>query len=377
MGPINEAEEFEFRARAEQEQGKSQPKPGLMRRGWDAFKWPEQKSQEGLNMIAKMIPEGKITGNMPMDLLRGTPRIAANTLAKAAPPMVSRGSLMLGGGLKALKYVPEVGQVMGGMGRGLGRQLESASGIAPQAEGALESAYKDPSIMFGRGKGAVSQMYKSVISKLQPQNAERMSQMIREEQEALQAKKLASTRNYLLGKTPQIEPVSQPSTVGEIKSLKNEIQPRRMVIKAEKLADKGVLNPDDALEARKELDPLIRKGKIVKSKGLEMRAKFDRIAKTAFAEPDSAYQRAMKSEALRNILPQNKYGGASPFKAMLLKLTGGAAAPLLSPALQGAGSAGLGMAERGIVNPMMAKPTLSMAAMALRKLRGQDADSNP
>src|ERR1019366_9700998 len=86
-----------------------QKKKGLIGKGWDFLQKPEQMSRQGLQQIAGMIPEGKITGNLPMDVLRGTPRIAANTMAEAAPGFVSRGALLTAGAMPVAKGICAAG----------------------------------------------------------------------------------------------------------------------------------------------------------------------------------------------------------------------------------------------------------------------------
>jgi hypothetical protein len=275
-------------------------------KAWDALAWPEKKSREGLQMIAQTIPQGTPTGNLPLDVLKGTPRIAADTLAEAAPGFVSRGSILTAGGAKAAGALAPVAKTML---RAIGKQGESVSGAVP---GSLEAAYNDAGLIAGKGKKAVSEMYEK-------------------------AKELSG---------------------GMRKDLQTISDRREFVDKALKLSDEGNLNPLEALEARKELVKI--KKQLPNSYFQYAKDKFNSVAKQVFGESDEAYQRANMAESLRNIVPQNKYGGTSAFKMGIQSLasTGGIPGKLtalaISPFAQGVAATGAGLASRNILAPLVA-----------------------
>lgn len=301
-------------ASAAQQMGKVKS-PGLMRKGWDALAVPERMSREGLKMISDAIPEQPIQSeSAALNFIGGVPRVAAETLGEAAPGFVSRASLLMGGAAKAgQKAAPAVKAMM----RSIGKQGESVSGAVP---GALEAAYKDASLMGSKGKQAVSKMYEASKAKSGP---------IR----------------------PELAKISDK---------------RQAVDEALKFADDGTLTPLEALEARKELVKI--KKSVPNTYFRYATDKLNAVAKTVFGVDDAAYQRANMAESLRNVVPQNKYGGASAFKMMLMKLAsdegmGGKLISLaMSPAVQGAAATGAGVAARNVISPLAANPRVASAA---------------
>lgn len=331
---MNEQEEFEFRARAERE---GQQKPSFMKQAWGALAKPEQMSREGLQKLASFIPEGKITGNMPADLARGTPRILANTMAQAAPSFISRGSLL---GMGAGKALGAAAPAANALRKGLFSQLESASGSVPQS---LEAAYQDPSLMFAKGKEAAGPLYKAAKTEMAGDSI-----------------------------------------------FKGMYRPDQIVDAAKEYLSKGgKLEPTEALMYRKALDKLLSKGSVIKDELIPLREEADAAAKASdkIAMADPMYKRGLQAQSLRNFLPQNKYGGASAFKMGIAPAlsglggfvggppgaaVGGAmAAGALSPAVQGAGATGLGVANRAI-SPLLQNPKIaSIIAAVLERLRSQ------
>jgi hypothetical protein len=122
---------------------------------------------------------------------------------------------------------------------------------------------------------------------------------------------------------------------------------------AKQLLDMGQLNPTEALAARKTLDQM--KNKMAGEAYRDLRTKFDGVAKQLFQGSDEAYQDALNAEALRNLFPQNKSGGASPFKAAMALFEIGLT-PLISPAIQGTAATGMGLANRYAIQPMLSNP---------------------
>lgn len=292
--PPSESQLNEIFAKAS---GDSSPRPSIPKRAWDALKVPEQKSREGLKMMASLMP-ANVTGNLSRDVAANAPRLMTETLSEVAPGFISRGAMLTSG---ALKGIGATGKVLKPILKGAGRQLESASGSMP---GTLEKAYKDPTLIISKGKEIASPIYEE-------------------------------------GK----------AVGGAVRTKLIEIsEPKKLVDEAMKLVKKGKLNPTEALSARKALDQV--KKKVTKDFFLYAREKLDGVAKQVFEKADIAHKRGMMAESLRNILPQNKYGGASAFKMGIIPAlsglggyvagppgaTAGAAlgAGLLSPIVQGA-----------------------------------------
>lgn len=292
-----------------------QQSPGLMQKGWDALAVPERMSREGLKMISDAVPEQPIQSeSAALNFIGGVPRVVAETFGEAAPGFVSRASILAAGASNAVKPLAPAAKAMM---RSIGKQGESVSGAVP---GALEAAYKDASLMGAKGKQAVSKMY-----------------------EASKAKS-GSIR-------PELMKISDKG---------------KAVEEALKYADEGTLTPLEALEARKELVKI--KKSVPKMYFDYAKDKFNTVAKTVFGADDAAYQRANMAESLRNIAPQNKYGGASAFKMMLMKLAsddgliGKTLSAAMSPALQGAAATGAGIVGRNVISPMVGNPNVARAA---------------
>lgn len=279
---------------------------------WDALDVPRQKSKEGLDMIARAVPSAEPTGNLVRDLALNTPKIAAETLAEAAPQFVDRTALLTAGTGKLLGLG---GKVAKPIMRGAGAQLESLSGALP---GSLEAAYKDSKLIFGPGKKAAQE-------------------------------------GYELAK----------ATGGKVRKALSGIGDRKkFVAKALDIAKKGKLTATEALEARKELDKLRRSvsGEYFRTS----RRVLDDIAKEAYAGADAGYRRALQSESLRNLMPQNKFGGTSAFKmgimtglealgasdSVIAKTMARLAGASMSPAAQGVAATGAGATARQVLGPL-------------------------
>lgn len=341
---------------AAQQIGGQQPQKGLMGRAWDALAIPEQKSREGLKMIAESVPQhsgalaGEMlgglvpggqgfgreiarrfpiseepSGNLAQDIVTGAPKVAAETLAEFAPSFVSRGSIVTSGASKVLgATAPVVKPLL----RAIGKQGEEMSGIAPRAEGALEAAYNDSSLMLSKGKKAAGELYEAAKAEM-----------------------------------PQANNI-----------FKGMYKPEEIMDTAKAyLAKGGKLEPTEALMARKAADSLLKSGRYVKDELITFRDTMDEMAKASgkLSDADKVYQRGVQAEALRNVFPQNKYGGASGFKTALgtfiAGLPGGKvlAAPALSPLTQGVLATGAGMAARQILGPVTSNGSNAAAVAAL------------
>lgn len=273
---------------------------------WDALQVPSQMASRGLKDIASAVPEPTPTGNLPMDLIKGTPKIVANTMAEAAPGFINRTSMVLGAGAKALDALSPVASVVG---KGIAGEAESATGAVP---GSLQKAWNDPTLIFAKGKSAAKDAYEAGKAELE------------------------SGANLF----------------------KDMYKPDQIIQTAQDyLAKGGTLEPSEALIYRKALDVAGRSRNVVKDSLVGMRSAADEMAKESsnISEGDALYKRGLNAESLRRLVPQNKYGGSSAFKmalmAALSKMGGPVAAGILSPAVHGAIATTGGMASRFATNP--------------------------
>lgn len=289
-------------------------------KAWDMLNVPSQMSSRGLQGLAGMVPQPEPTGNLPMDLIKGTPKIAADTLAEAAPSFINRTSMLLGGAAKAAKAVSPLARAVGS---GVANQAEQITGSVP---GSVKAAFNDPTLIFAKGKKAASPLY-----------------------EAAKTSEVAKQ----LSKIPEKD---------------------KFIQVADDLADKGVLPPESALEGRKIADKLLSKGggKFQEDYLRGLRNKFDEIAKSNenIAKADPMFNRGRMAESLRNLMPQNKHGGASAFKMGIMAgleqmgIPGKVALAAMSPAVSGAAATAGGMATRA-AGPVI---TNSQASVSLKNL---------
>lgn len=308
---LSEAEELELLELEEQEAQQNQvvqepsSSGGLLKRAWEALSVPEQMSRSGLSQLASMVPNPEPTGNVPLDVLKGTPRIAAETLAEAVPGFISRGALLTAGVARGLKALRPVGSVIG---KGLAGQLESATGSNP---GSLARAWNDPTLIFAKGKQAASPLYEA-------------------------------------GKTGS----------ETAKNLRNIPLKEDFLDVASKLADEGKLPPETALEGRKMAGKLLSRGggKYTEDFLRGLVEKFSSIAKSNenVSAGDVVYRRGLDASSLRKLIPQNKYGGASAFKLGVMSVLGPQFAGVLSPAVHGALATVGGVASKIATNPIAA-----------------------
>lgn len=324
------------------------------KKAWDALAVPEKMSEEGLGLIAQMTPEfipqsavkrfagamaspivgpigplaGEIaarmgkdtegpTGNVVMDVARGTPKVLAKTAQKTAPAFVSRGSIIASAAGPVIKGVAPAIKFLGK------KAASSIEGYQNIPKGTLAEAYKSPSIYFDKGAAVAGKSYR-------------------------EAKEAAGAGSEgLFGKITDLKDVSN-------------IKLESVVNRALELAKEGKLNPASAQSARKVVDEMYQSKAYSKEAVLELRKFFDSIVKgdQGLAKADAAYQRAIKADALRQLFPLNKGGGASPFR--IFSSQGLGKIPIVgkplalvtgSPAIAGLSSAGAGDIGRTMANP--------------------------
>ncbi len=282
---------------------------GLAGKAWDMLQVPSQMAGRGLNAMAGAVPEPEPTGNLPMDILKGTPKIAANTLAQAAPGFVSRASMLTAGASNVLQALRPVGSVVG---KAVAGEAENLTNAVP---GSLGRAWNDPTLIFAKGKSAASGLYNAGKAELE-QGANLFKDMYK---------------------------------------------PDEIIDTAKAYLDKGgKLEPAEALIYRKALDIVGRSRNVVKDGLVNMRGVADDAVKESdnLSAADATFKRGLDAESLRRLVPQNKYGGSSAFKMALMgalgRILGPAGAGLLSPAVHGAVATAGGIAERVATNPQAA-----------------------
>src|SRR3990167_5308234 len=317
--------------------GSEQPQAdnrGMLRKGWDALKVPEQKSREGLQMIAKAVtPKTETTGNMARDVAMNTPRIAAETLSEVAPGFVSRGSMLTAGGSKVVGAFRPLASAVRQLGF---KGAEQLSALAPKNEGALEAAYRDSTLIKAPAKKVVGQLYERAKGILKPQAAKKIADLKQAEKVEQEAVNLEQARKYLMGKAKSPVASQVESKTAGIETLSRGFQNTRIIKLADKLADQGKLDPLMAMRAKRAANALRGSKSYDQDRLIEMINKFEKIEKTSpdFAVADATYKRSAMADALRNLAPQNSKGGASTMKTAAMAVAGKFLAPAFSPFIQ-------------------------------------------
>lgn len=307
--------------------GPAKENPSLLKRGYAALAVPEKMSREGLGQLAQMVPSAEPTGNTVRDLALNVPKVLAESVAEVAPSFISRGAMITGGALKGIKAARPA---LSAMRKGALGILEKTSGIAPRQAGALEAAYKDPSLIFAKGKEAAGKFYEAA------KNPE---------------------ANIFEGITKNTKIVDKAQAV---------------------LKEGGKLEPIEALTARKAVDNLISKKDTVKDVLFPLRSKLDAIAKADanIAKGDEIVSRGVKAAAIRTPFPTNIGGTFSIARSLGGGLAsqvipgGNVIAPLaMVPAVQGAGATALGVASK-LATPVINNATkvAPVAAAAFKVL---------
>lgn len=271
-----------------------QPEKGLARKGWDALAVPEQKSREGLKMIADAVPSAEPTGNVVRDVALNTPKVLADTVAEVAPSFIDRNAIVTSGLLEGANAARPLTRAAG---RAVAKGAEAISGLEYKTPGILREAFSDPTLISAPGKKAAGELYGATDDAIRQQ-------------------------------------------------LKEISNPLDQVEKALEFAKDGSLNPKEALEARKSLDA--SRKKVSGSFYRYARETLDTIAKQETKMADAAYARGVKADALRNPLPQNKFGGTSVAKSLGGFFTGLIPMASMSPLVQGTLATALGMGSRAI-----------------------------
>ena len=287
---------------------------------WNALTIPEQKAREGLNVVAKMVtPKQAVTGNVVRDVVANAPKIAAESLAEVAPEFVSRESILTAGLLGGLKVAKPLVKTVGPM---VARNAEALSGLEHKTPGVLIDAAKSAKVLFGKSSKAAKPFYEAAKQTL-----------------------------------PR-----------EANIFKGIVKPEKIYERARDfVAQGGKLEPVEAFIARKAASKMIKSGKFMNDELVPFVEEMNAIAKSneLIRKGDALHAAGKKSEAIRNLLPLNKSGGASTFKTMLgATLKGASSVGAMSPLVQGTVATGLGVAARTAA-PFVNNPALTTIGKVL------------
>lgn len=292
----------------------NQPNESVGGKIWDSMGVPAQTASKLLNVAANAVPEGTNTGNVPLDVTTGIPKVLVNTLAQALPGFVSRGAMLTAGAAKGLQAAAPLADAVGGM---VAKAGEGISGAIP---GSVKSAWNDASTMFSQGKKAAQPLYEAAKQEV-PEGASIFSGLWRP----------------------------------------NDI------IKAgqEYLAKGGQMEPAEAFTFRRALGVAADNPNNIPDELYKMKDEADTVAKqsTNIAQADPLYQKGLYGQSLRNILPVNKSGSTSVMRgAMMAGLSklgtlGKVASVGMSPAAIGGAATIGGLVSRPIgavaTNPLL------------------------
>lgn len=341
---------------------------GVLGKLAEALTIPEKLAREGLEQMADVVPEriggGEPTGNLAADLALGAPRIAADTIAEAAPSFISRGALVTGGLLKGGQALKPLVKGAGGF---IADTAESLSGIKHSAPGALRRAAGDPSLIFAPGKDAAGKAFESLgetipaafkatkdsAKILNMANKSAMEGTLNAATAKLALKHLGKLSKRLKGKPHKIlndrfqEAIKKaPRAGGKVPAELLEVDDAKQFVNdALDLVKSGEGNARTAFVARKVLDA--NKSSFPEPVYVAKRKILDAAAKKITSEADRGFVRGIDADALRGPLPLGKGGDPALLKlgigSMVLPGIGGG---MMIPALQGATATAVGAAAR-------------------------------
>lgn len=311
-------QELELLELEEQEYNDSlnQKPQGMVSKGWDALKKPEELSRKGLGMITEAItPSMKKIESGKASIPGIAARAGMESLTEVAPSFVDRTSLLTAGGLGMVKAAKEP---IKAAGKFVGNMAEEISGLTYKTPGVLKETFNDPSLIFAKGLDSARKLYR-------------------------EAK----------GLTPQIRD-----------ELKQIFDKSDTVQKALQFARDGSLSADEALEARHILKSIKKAISPIAFDAAE--DTLNAVAKQKFGGADTAFSRGIKAENMRRWLPINKSGTPSLAKGVAMSVMP-KLAYVAPPIVQGLGAAGLGL-SRKLVSPMINNPVKSAIALKLSDL---------
>lgn len=302
---LTESEELELleleRQRALAQGGQPQPQDrGIVGTAWETLKQPEILTERGLRSIAAGLEPGRtielpsiggkqlgvmpipgLTGNLPLDFAKGTPQVLTEAAADVAPSFVSPESILTAGTFRGVKAIGPVIKAIKAVGGKAAQTAEAISGLEYRTPGILKEAAKTPKLFFEKGRKAAKPLYEAAKSNLE---------------------------------------TAKGTFAGMYK-------PEQIIDKTLAIFKEGsdkFLTPQEALQARKAVDKLMKSGGYVKDELIGLRKKLDKIAKINLdiAKADEIYERGLKANALRTVFPTNKRGDTSIAKLFLGGLPG-------------------------------------------------------
>lgn len=265
---------------------------GMLGKAWDALAVPAQKSKEGWDMIAQSdAVQPKLTGNLATDVIRGTPKVLAETAAEVAPSFIDRTAIMTAGAGAGLKASGKAGGAVVGK---FGGMLERGSGLQ---SGTLAAAFKDPKMIMDFGS------------------------------------KLKATQLYNEIKQGASVPAHLRTNAKLASDAMNQMS-------------KGAwLTAPDAFKARKAVRALMKSKQYPMDDLLEAEKGLEAMVFRSANKADQLYVRAIRAEQMRNISRLNKNGTTGPLSAAVMAKVP-ILAPFVSPAVQGIGASLAGAASQ-------------------------------
>jgi hypothetical protein len=292
----------------------------MLSKGMAYARIPSQVAQGFLGGIGDKLavePQGK---SMVRDLAMNIPSVAMKTLSKTVPTSFTPENLATMGAIEGAGAVlPKLAP----FAKGLAGQLESAAG---SPKGTLEHGFESAKNIFGPGKSQAGPLYKEA----------------------------GQVKGGLLG---------------------GMYKPEEIVDTVNAALKKGdPIHPSEALRYRKMIDVLSKSGRYDKDALFDMRRTADEVVKQSqkYAEADPKFKTGMMNEALRGVLPKNKYGTTSAFKTGIMAAVPGAGAAL-SPIVQGVGATAAGAGTRGLQQLAKNPEIMPILLNILKQLRGQSA----
>ena len=128
---LTESEELELLELENENAQQGEKQPGLLGKAWNALNLPAEKSREGLDLLANMVPAAEPTGNVVRDVALNIPRVMAESVAETAPGFINRESILTAGAAKAL--APVVGPAANLAAKGAEKVKGAAKALASSA----------------------------------------------------------------------------------------------------------------------------------------------------------------------------------------------------------------------------------------------------
>lgn len=294
------------------------PEPlGMPAKVWGAMNKPSEMSREGLTTIAQSEAlKPNLTGNLATDVIRGTPQIAAETLAEVAPSFIDAIAIATGGAGMAAKGA---GMAAGKLLPKMAPMLEAGSGLG---KGTLVAAFKDPKMIMGFGaKLKASALYNEI-------------------------KQGASVPAHLRTNAKVVSDAMN------------------------KMAKGYTLTAPDAFQARKAVNALMKSKQYPMDDLIQTKEGLEAMVFSSVKQADQMYVKALRGESMHHISRLNKNGTSGPISAAIMAKMP-FLAPFMSPAVQGASAS-----AAGAVSQMPASSALKAGAMVsagLDRLKGKKA----